>query len=299
MLERLNLTKSIFPTELVPQGVTESIEMPNLKVTSTVTEDLFINIGSNCPIKTLNFGTMVVDARQARLLQKLLIDLQGNQSVFWLRDPFDYTATRLPDYQKYHSFTQGIVVYHPLDTTRADYYKLYAIQTSRGYKGYLRRIYRILDTARLDIGVNEYIPTPALIETTNVVDVELNYSILGIPNTVPRHVHNRGAALSFEATIAEFTFLTPFRIISDFSITPLNTNTCDRVYQVSGLSMREVILPFHNNIKSGFRQYNSINYLSAVPNSRAAFSPATPISLETNDDFTAWYNSFLFNYDYL
>lgn len=295
MLSRLNLTKLVFPSEFIPQGITETIEMPNLKATSTLTEDLYLNIGSNCPIKTLNFGNFVINSNQLRQLQRFLQLLQGNQNVFWLKDPFDNFASLLPDFTPYQSFTQGILVYHPNTINRGDLYKLYAIQTARGYKGYLRRVYRVSGQAKL--GLTNYVTLPMALEATGLVDLEDSYSIFSIPNTVPRFTHNRGPVFSFTASIATFNFLTPFRIVSDFSITPLNTKTAERVYQISGLSMKEVVLPMHSNIKSGFRAYNNINYTSAVPNSKCAFSPATAISRQENSNYFQSYDDFQFKYD--
>ncbi len=293
MLNRLNLTKLVFPSSLVPQGISESIEMPNLKVTTTITEDLYINIGANSPIKTLNFGTFIINASQLNILLSFFKQVEGNKSVFWLKDPFDNKASKFPNVN-FNSFSQGLAIYHPTQLDRADLFKLYAIQTARGYKGFLRRIYRIENVAL--ISANNYTALPMSIESNGSVNDESSYSITNISNTVTRYNHNRSVNLSFLTSIAEFNFLTPFRFINDFSYTPLSTNTKQRIYQISGLSMQEVILPMHNNIKAGFYAYASNNYINSAPSSRCAFSPTAVIHREDTVDYNFLFNTFNFLY---
>jgi hypothetical protein len=134
------------------------------------------------------------------------------------------------------------------------------------------------------------------IEGNGSVNDESSYSITNIPNAVMRYSHNRSINLSFLASIAEFNFLTPFRFVNDFSYTPLNTKSSERIYQVSGLSMQEVILPMHNNIKAGFYPYASNNYINSVANSRCAFSPTSVIHREDTVDYNYLFNTFNFLY---
>jgi hypothetical protein len=170
--------------------------MPNLKVVTTVDESLYINIGANCPIKTLNFGTFILNSQQASKLSRLVKNLKGNQSVFWLKDPFDFNASSEPDFNKYRSFTQGVAVFDTVDNSRADLYKLYAIQTNRGYKGYLRRIYRMFD--EILIGENNYEALPPQVENeiSGELTNELHYSLVDLPNSIPRYLHDRGVNLN-------------------------------------------------------------------------------------------------------
>ncbi len=239
----------------LPQGISISPQPGNLDVTRNYDFSCNFVTKTNTPTFRIDFPNHIVTADRLSRWRLLFKQMQGSKYAFWLKNPFDYKASIRPYQSPYGSYTQGVLAKNNLlGSNRYYLYKCFTIPTSRGWKYFLKPIYRqgFVSAQMQYSGGQQNISLPNTVNSSP----ELADSY-GFPN--PSFIPSGAVEYTFahwSGYPIDFQYYTLMRFDESASISyrPITVKGCTS-YELQAFSIVEETLPITDLILAGGLPY--------------------------------------------